>query len=69
MELTTTEYRVIEFAEDEDYGITIGKINIDSEGINYVEIVDNTMFCMKDVEKMRCFLDEVEKEFRRCRSM
>ena len=65
MKLKSTEFKVIEWMEDEDYGMVIGNINIDSEGINYVEIIDTTMMCMEDVDRMRLFLDEVEKEFKK----
>ena len=61
MKLKQTEYKTIEIAEDEEYGMVVGNIVMDGDKMLYAEIIDGTICERRELRNMRTFLDEVEK--------
>lgn len=61
MKLKQTQYKTIEIAEGEEYGMVIGNIVMDGDEMLYAEVVDSTICEQRDLENMRAFLDEVDK--------
>ena len=61
MKLKQTEYKQIEFAADEEYGWVVGTITMRDGKMFCAEVSDSTIFNIEEVQKLRAFLDEVEK--------
>lgn len=63
MELQQTEYELIEYIEDEEESVFLtGTITMLDDKVRGAEIIDCTIFTIHDVEKIRSFLDIVEKK-------
>lgn len=61
MKLRQTIYKNIEMVVDEDGGMAIGNIVVDSDDkFVFAEILDSTIYDRKKLENVRAFLDEVE---------
>ena len=61
MKLKQTEYRQIEFAADEEWGWVVGTITMQDGKMFCAEVSDTTIFNIAELQKLRAFLDEVEK--------